>query len=197
MIIRALSSATAGLAVTAGLLFLMQTLIATGEGIVVEPRPRYFLDWISPNDPPDTPVEKHLPEKPDKPRLPPITNIVDSTDTGGIGVGFPPPPVPRVGTPTFPGNGSGDGPLINIIKVQPRYPVAATAKGLDGMVIVQFDVAATGTVENVVIVDSTNKIFNKAAIEAAYRFKYKPGIVDGVPYGAQGLRQIFRFEMEK
>jgi hypothetical protein len=80
MITRALSSATAGLAVTTGLLFVMQILIATGEEIVVEPRPGYVLNWVSPKDPPDTPVKERLPKKPDKPRSPPPT--ASSTSPG-------------------------------------------------------------------------------------------------------------------
>ena len=198
MITRALSSATAGLAVTTGLLYLMQFLVATGEEIITEPRPRYVLDWIGPQQPPDTPVETRPPERPDKPQIPPKTNFADLTDTGLVGVGIPTaPPVPRTHRPAFTKFGVSDGPLINIIKVQPQYPAAAAIRGLDGTVIVQFDVTAMGVVENVVVVDSTNKIFNKAAIEAAYRFKYKPRVVDGTQYGGKGLRQLFRFEMEK
>ncbi len=198
MIMRALSSATTGLAVTIGLLYLMQFLVASGEEVITEPRTRYFLDWIDPQDPPDTIVEKMRPERPDKPQLPPETNFDNSTDTDFSGVGVPAAPsVPQTQRPSFAQFGVSDGPLINIIKVQPTYPAAAAARGLDGTVVVQFDVTAMGVVENVVVVESTNKKFNKAAIEAALRFKYKPRVVDGIPYGAKGLRQLFRFEMEK
>ncbi len=198
MIRRPLSSATASLVVTIALLYVMQFLIATGEEIITEEPYRFVPDWVSLKDPPDTPVEARLPDKPDKPRPPPITNITESTETGGIGVEIPAArPVPQAGSPIFTAIGMNDGPLVNIIKVQPQYPVAAATRSLEGTVIVQFDVTAIGTVENVVVVDSTNKIFNKAAIEAAYRFRYKPRIVDGTPYGATGLQQLFRFEMEK
>lgn len=198
MITRALSSVTAGLAVTIGLLYVMQFLIATGEEIITEPRRRHFLVWVNPPDPPDSPVEKMQPKRPDRPKLVPQTRLVDSLIDGDVGIWIPsPPPVPPVDGPTLTGFNASDGPLINIIKVQPQYPVAATTKGLDGTVLVQFDVTAMGVVENIVVVDSTNRIFNKAAIEAASRFKYKPMVVDGTPYGAKGLQQIFRFEMEK
>ena len=93
--------------------------------------------------------------------------------------------------------GTGDGPLINIIRVQPLYPAIAATRGLDGTVTVQFDVSEIGTVENVTVIHSTNRIFNKAAIDAAYRFKYKPKVIDGTRYRATGLQQLFRFEMEK
>lgn len=198
MITRAISSAATGLAVTIGLLYLMQFLVASGEEVITEPRTRYFLDWIDPQDPPDTPTEERWPERPDEPQLPPETNFANSTDTDFGGVGVPAAPsVPQNYRPTFTGFGVSDGPLINIFKVQPNYPTAAAARGLDGTVVVQFDVTAMGVVENVVVVESTNKRFNKAAIEAASRFKYKPRVVDGMPYGAKGLRQLFRFEMEK
>lgn len=198
MITRALSSATAGLAVTTGLLYLMQFLVASGEEIITEPRPKLILDWIDIQHPPDTPVEVRRPERPDKPQLPPKTNLANLTDTDLVGVGISTaPPVPENHRPAFAKFGVSDGPLINIIKVQPQFPAAAAARGLDGTVIVQFDVTAMGLVENVVVLESTSKIFNKAAIEAASRFKYKPKVVDGTPYGAKGLRQLFRFEMEK
>lgn len=198
MITRPLSSVTAGLVATTGLLYLMQLLIASGEVVVTESRQRHFLDWISPKDLPDTPVETKLPTRPDVPQLPPITELVESTTSTGIGVGFTTTsPAPRPKGPDISAFGSRDGPLINIIKVQPIYPVTAANRNLEGTVIVEFDVTALGKVENVVVVDSTSNIFNKAAIEAAYRFKYKPRVVDGTAYGATGLQQLFRFEMEK
>jgi protein TonB len=81
--------------------------------------------------------------------------------------------------------------------VTPQYPVRAAANGLEGTVLVQYDVTTMGTVENVVVIESSNRIFDQAAIDAVYRFRYKPGIVDGVPYGSKGLRDLFRFEMEE
>jgi protein TonB len=198
MITRALSSATAGLAVTTGLFYVMQLLVATGEDILTEPRPRYFLAWVSPPDPPDSPVKKTPPKRPDHPKLPPQTHPVDSPIDGSVGIWMPsPPPVPPVDGPILTGFNASDGPLINIIKVRPQYPASAANRELEGTVMVQYDVTTMGTVENVIVVESTNSIFNKAAISAAYRFKYKPRVVDGIPYGAKGLRQLFRFEMEK
>lgn len=198
MIARALSSATTSLAVTTGLLYVMQFLIATGEEIIIEPRQMHEPEWLSPPEPPATIVEPPPPRKIDEPPLPPKTNFPDMTEIGGTGIGIPPPPpTPPTGRPTISGLGTGDGPLINIIKVQPQYPAAAASKGLGGTVVVQYNVTALGAVENVVVVESTNKLFNKSAIAAAYRFKYKPKIVDGIPYGVKGLQQLFRFELEQ
>jgi len=198
MLTRILSSATAGMAVTIGLLFLMQYLIASGEEIVVDERRRSELIWIALEtderlivDPPDW-------ERPEPPPIPPAIESSQLTDDLVIGFTPPGPPAPRpAGGPAFKRLNFGDGPLVNIIRVRPQYPARAVAKGLEGTVLVQFDVTTIGTVENVVVIESSSSLFNKAAIAAAYRFKFKPRIIDGVPQETKGLRNLFRFEMEK
>ena len=198
MVTRALSSATAGLAVTIALLYAMQLLIATGEDILTDPPPRYFLDWIDPPEPPDSLVEPVPPQRIDPPMPTPPTPPVGRPGVDAIGIGIPlPPPTPPNGRPAFKGIGVSDSPLISMINVKPQYPAAAAAKGLEGTVLVQFDVTELGTVENVVVLESSNRIFNREAIRAAYRCKYKPRMVDGVAYGAKGLRKLFTFELEK
>lgn len=198
MITRALSSATVGLVVTMGLFYVMQSLIASGEEILTGSRQKLEVAWVRVPEPPDSIVETPPPTRIDEPVLPPDTNFPETGQSGDIAVGFPvAQPVPRTGNPTLTGFGLNDGPLINIIKVQPQYPVTAAKRDIEGSVTVQFDVTSLGTVENVVVIDSSNNIFNKAAIEAAYRFKYKPRVVDGTSYGATGLQQLFRFEMEE
>jgi protein TonB len=197
MITRALSSATTSLAITMGLLFAMHLLIATGENVVVEPRARHMLDLVSVVAEDDPEVETPALPKIDRPRVPPPTRWSESATSGAVGVGLPAAsPPPRTYRPTLAGTGKSDGPLVNIIRVQPRYPVAAQTRGLEGTVIVQFDVSPSGTVENAVVVESSNGIFNKAAIEATYRFRYRPRIVDGTGYPVRGLQQLFRFDLE-
>lgn len=198
MITRFFLSATTGIAVTTGLLFLMQYLISAGEEIIMEPRLRHDLVFIHEKQDEVITVNPNVPKRFDKPRTPPRTDIDQPTRIGGDGfkIPGPPKPGPADGT-TLTGPRSSDGPLIALIKVAPQYPRIAAAKGLEGSVLVQFDVTTMGTVENVVVVESSNKIFDKAAIAAAYRFKYKPRIVDGVPYETKGLRNRFRFEMEE
>jgi protein TonB len=133
----------------------------------------------------------------DKPPVPPPTNFTETATTGGVGVSIPAAtPAPPNHRSTLAGPGLSDGPLVNIIKVQPRYPAAAQTRGIEGTVLVQFDVTPSGAVENVVVIESSNSIFNKAAIEATYRFKYRPKVVDGTSYGTRGLQQQFRFNMD-
>lgn len=86
--------------------------------------------------------------------------------------------------------------LVNILKVAPTYPIAALQKNLEGYATVRFDVTELGTIENVVVIDATHSVFHKAAIAAAYRFRYKPRVVDGVAQSTRGLVNRFVFKIE-
>jgi len=198
MIARALSSATAGIAVTIGLLFVMQLLIATGEEIIVEKRIRHDLGLSKVRRDEEVVKKAVMPKRPDKPKLPPTTTFTRPTDGPGAGIHVPiPAPTAPSGGTTITGISYGDGPLFNIIKVTPTYPTRAAARALEGTVLVQYDVSAEGQVINVEVLSSTDRIFEKAAIAAAYRFKYKPKTVDGIAYESRGVRNLFRFEMEE
>lgn len=198
MLTRAMTSTAAGLGATLVLIYAMHLLIEMGESIEIVKRiPHRLAPFLAPEEP-DTPVREQLPERFPKPVDPPERLPQTFETAAGDGIGIPVGPVPRpVERITFEGVAMSDGPLINIIKVQPHYPITAITRGLEGTVLVQFDVTATGAVTNVVVLESTSRIFEKAAIEAAYRFKYKPRVVDGIPHGATGLKQLFTFEMEK
>ncbi len=198
MFTRILSSATVGMAVTTGLLFLMQYLIATGEEILTEPRIRHDLNLIRVKEKEVVKRRPNIPKRIDRPKTPPKTVFPKSARRGEIGIKPPGTYVPRpTGGPTFNRLNFSDGPLVSIIKVRPQYPTRAAANGLEGTVLLQFDVTTLGAVENVIVIESSNSVFDKAAIAAAYRFKYKPGVVDGIPYATKGLRNLFRFEIEK
>jgi len=90
-----------------------------------------------------------------------------------------------------------DGPLVALVRVSPTYPVRAQHAGLEGWVLVQFDVLANGTVTNVTVVESSDRIFESAARKAAARFRFKPRVVDGIPQMTSGAQNIFRFHMER
>lgn len=195
MIARAFSSATGAMVVTAGLLLIMQILIATGQHVIGEPRIRHDLRLIKVRDEEDLVTRELPPARPTKPAQPPLTVIDGPEPESGAGVPVP-APLPPANPTTTVGINSGDGPLFNIFKVSPTYPASAIARGLEGSVLVQYDITAEGQVTNVVVLESTHSIFNKAAITAAYRFKYKPRTVDGIAYETKGLRNLFRFEME-
>ncbi len=64
---------------------------------------------------------------------------------------------------------------VLIQKIRPKYPEVAKKKRIEGEVRVSIIVNEKGEVESAKIVASSNPIFNKACLEAVYKFKFKPG----------------------
>ena len=55
-----------------------------------------------------------------------------------------------------------------------------------------------GSVRDPVVVEADPQgIFDRAAISAALKFKYKPRVIDGVPVEVPGVRNKITFALEK
>lgn len=198
MYARYLSAISTGTAMTFALLFVMQALIRISSGAMAEPEPRHPLIWER------TVIEQPLePEKPetfeklkDPAELPPGR---PEPDTGTTGSGFPMPaaPKPAPGPDLVVGSGFNDSPLVAIVRVEPDYPSRAISQGLEGYVDVQFDVAPDGTVVKIVVLKSSSPVFERSAIAAAKRFRYKSRVVDGVAHTTRGIRNRFTYRMDR
>jgi protein TonB len=51
-------------------------------------------------------------------------------------------------------------------------------------------------VKDAFAVECTSSLFQKASINAASKFKYKPRVVDSVPMEVQGVQHIITFKLE-
>ena len=86
---------------------------------------------------------------------------------------------------------------LPLVKVAPQYPKRAIARGIEGYVVLSFTVTKTGSVEDPVVVEASPPgMFERSAIQAALKFKYKPKIVDGEPISTSGVRHRISFEIE-
>lgn len=75
-----------------------------------------------------------------------------------------------------------DREMLPVVQVAPQYPLKALRDCLGGTVVVEFTVTVEGTVTDVEILRSIHDgLFDKAAIEAIERWKFKPRIKDGKP----------------
>lgn len=92
---------------------------------------------------------------------------------------------------------SDDGEYLPVVKVRPKYPSRAMERGIEGSVTVEFTVTEEGFVEDPVVVESDPPgIFDRAAIQAASKFKYRPKLVDGSPIRVENVKNRFEFEIE-
>ena len=197
MIVRYLAAVSVGGAVTFGLLFMMQLLIATGESAVTDSERIRLNEFVRVERNEVIETKKEKPEKPPEPEVPPDmpepqnSNQFDSSMIVSISA-----PTTQVNlNVTGVGFGVSDGEYLPIVKVAPVYPSRALSRGLEGYVIVEFTVTQTGAVKDVFVVESTSSLFERAAVEAAFKFKYKPRVIDGVAVEVPGVQNKITFEI--
>ena len=199
MIVRYSISTILGVAVTFGLFFFMQSLIASGNGAYTESRSFQIVDLVRVEREDIVETKKDKPEKPPEAEVRPDIPRIPSLDDNFDGIGVAALSSPRIDVGLRIG-GAGfdvsDGEFLPIVKVAPIYPVRAVRIGLEGYVILEFTVTRAGSVKDVVVLESTSPLFEKPAIVAAYKFKYKPRVVDGEPVEVTGVLNRFIFEAE-
>ncbi|MEO2281561.1 M56 family metallopeptidase [Pseudoalteromonas pernae] len=62
-----------------------------------------------------------------------------------------------------------------IVRIEPKYPIEAAKQGISGSVVLRFQIANDGSVTDIAVVQSTPEaVFDKVAIEALKKWKYKP-----------------------
>jgi TonB family protein len=78
--------------------------------------------------------------------------------------------------------------------VQPEYPAAAKKAKLEGRVVVEFVVGLDGGVSQAEVTDSTDDVFDEAALAAVRRWTFSPALEDGKP-AASGMTVPVAFEL--
>ncbi len=192
MIKRYTTSLGAAAGVTFTLLLLMQILIATNPspieetGTVITPVLHQMI-VDTPAEPDDDPT----PPPPAEP--PPARPVTAQPDPGAWSVG-PRITTPPITGPTFTIVPNGTATLL--VATTPLYPSRLLSRGIEGYVIVRFNVTTEGTVQDVTVLESSHPGFEKAAINAALKMKYKPEVVDGTPRMVRDVMFKFSFDIE-
>ncbi|HSL16307.1 MAG TPA: energy transducer TonB [Methylomirabilota bacterium] len=209
-VLKLIVAVVAGAIVASGLLFLMQALIASGQTAITEVSVTRVVDFVRVKREERLESKRAKPDRPPNPDQPPPEapqpSMNESTSLGGDATAVEaahnaPVPVADVDIAVSPGfgiaAGSADGDYLPIVKVAPIYPQRAIDRGIEGYVIVEFTVTKTGSVKNPRVVEfHPSTIFNKAAIDAALKFKYKPRIVNGEPIEVHGVLNKITFKLE-
>ena len=190
------------LVMTLALLWGMQTLIAGGNNAMSEAPKGNVLDFIRLKKEQAIVKKDRKPQKPAKPKEPPPpmnapqmqqanpnANAVKSSFAADIQT--------DMGLSGGLSLDSGDGDYLPIVKVAAIYPRRAQSRGIEGFVIVEFIVTKTGAVTNAVVVKAEPEgVFDRAALDAVAKFKYKPRVVDGVAMSVAGVQNKISFEID-
>ncbi|MDJ0919453.1 MAG: energy transducer TonB [Woeseiaceae bacterium] len=200
MIGRYAFSIITGVVVTLGLLFVMHLLIEYGESAVTKERVKHQLDFVRVKRNENLNTEDFTPEKPPPPpEVPPDIppQEVDMIDPNAPSINIAPPSVAantQIGGPSAMNVAEGD--YLPIVRVAPVYPARALSRGLEGYVDLSFTVTSAGTVANPVVDFSTSSLFERAAIRAVLKFKYKPRVKDGVAIDVPNVKTRITFKIE-
>lgn len=89
-----------------------------------------------------------------------------------------------------------DRDIVPLVRINPDYPPRALSRGIQGWVIVQFTISATGTVKDAKVTDSSNSIFDDAALKAIARWRYNPKVEEGVAVERVGVQTKLVFQLE-
>jgi protein TonB len=188
-----------GAGVTFGLLFLMQLMIATGRGAITEDEKFRLVDFVRVERENVVERKQDKPEKPPEPERQPDLPRPDSLDNfnSSLAVSVSAPTLGNSLNVGGLGFGISDGEYLPIVKVAPVYPARAAQRGLEGYVIVEYTVTRTGTTRDPIVIESSSTLFERAALESALKYKYKPRVIDGEAVEVPGVRTIIRFELEQ
>ena len=136
-------------------------------------------------------IERPEEEEPPPETMPPEFDMTPPADLDNVA------PRPKF---DFKGKRAGvfaDGSYVPIFKVPPLYPRRAQERGIEGCVMLKFIVTKVGSVRDPVIEWSTpSGIFDRAAMRAAMKFKYKPQIRDGEAIEVKDVYNIIIFKIE-
>ena len=103
------------------------------------------------------------------------------------------PPDPPADRPTPPSN---DREYSLLERVPPIYPRSAERRDIEGYVVLQFTVTATGRARDIVVIEAVPRgVFNSASKAALEQWRFRPRTVDGKPVGVRGVRTRVVFQL--
>lgn len=195
--------------VTFGLFVFMHKLISSGGGNNQD------LEAIAgirfgPVDIPDDVItrSRRIPPKPPPPKNPPPPPKMEIQKVNQQVTDMPKLDLPNIDIPLVGGAGmfigsfetidkTAEGDIIPIVVIRPMYPRDAAMQGIEGWVKVEFIITPVGTVKDPRVIDAQPpRIFNREALRAILKWKFKPRVIDGVAV-ERPATQIIDFNLEQ
>jgi len=205
---RIILSIIAAAFVTAGLLFLM-SLFIQDEQLKVKPiSPPVEIDHVT------LPEEKPEPMKTvEPPPQPPVIEpapasdglVIEDVDTDSLAEVFTSIGPEMINPDELPiGIGpqeldmTQDASAMALYRSQPNYPTDALVKGLEGWVLLKYDVDTSGALSNISVIDAEpRRVFDREAINALKKWKFKPAVTNGQPIASAAQTVKIEFNMDQ
>ncbi len=199
---RILTASILGVVTAFGLFWVMQALVGV-SGELKEAGKRLSIEFVRlrPDTTPE-PKKREPPKraKPEQQPAPPPMNLAKNMNPSEAVSAI----VPMVDSEveleeaTSLGAGGTDRDVAALVEVDPEYPERAKRRGIEGWVDLEYTVTALGTVQNARVIGSKPPyIFDRAALRAIVKWKYKPKIQNGVAVARPGKQIRLHFDPGK
>lgn len=145
--------------------------------------------------------QRRIPKKPPPPKEPPpppklnVQNV-EKVVTPIPNMNMPKLDVPISGTGPFLGafaaaDQNAEGDIIPLVRIQPQYPQRAALAQIEGYVVVEFTITETGSVTDPKVIEAKpSRVFDREAIRAILKWKFKPRIVDGQAIARRATQRL-------
>lgn len=206
---RTLIAGVLAVGVTFGLFVFMHKLISSGGGNNEDLEAIAGIHF-GPVDIPDEVVtrSRRIPPKPPPPKNPPPPPKMEIAKQDPVQQDLPKLDMPDIDMPLVGGTGmfigsfetidkTAEGDIIPIVVIRPMYPREAAMKGIEGWVKVEFTITETGSVKSPRVIDADPpRVFNREALRAILKWKFKPRVVDGVAV-ERPATQVIEFNLDE
>ena len=206
---RVIIAAMLAVGVTFGLFLFMHKLISLGGDERAE---LYAISGIhfGPVEIPDEIMtrSRRKPKKPPPPKDPPPPPKMQIAKMDQQVQRMPQMDIPNLDVPLVGGSGmflgnfqqvdrTAEGDIIPVVVIRPMYPREAAMSGTEGWVKVEFTITEVGSVKDARVIEAEPlRVFNREAIRAILKWKFKPRVVDGIAVERRAT-QIIDFNLDE
>jgi protein TonB len=184
--------------VTAGLFLMMRALVAPPTNVIEEEAEATKIDIGRQQRDEQVRADRTQPERPETAQPPPpppsTSDIAEKANVEGVSGALPDF---NSNVNTGAGVDLGDFNIQPEIRVPPEYPQRAAQRGVEGYVILEFDITPQGEPFNIRVVEEEPQgYFGRAAERAVTRWKYAPKTVNGRQVVREDVRTRLTFNLE-
>ena len=186
-------AALVSLGVTFGLFLFMHQLISSGGNERAELGAIAGIHF-GPVEIPDEIItrSRRKPNKPPPPKDPPPPPKMQISKMDRQAQDVPAMNLPNLDLPLLAGEGmfignfqqvdrTAEGDIIPVVVIRPMYPREAAISGTEGWVKIEFTITEAGTVKNPRVIEAQPpRVFNREALRAIQKWKFKPRVVEGI-----------------